>query len=778
MPRGGFISDKPRSKAVHGKPCQRYAECEDKKKGPRSKPAPRNTLGGWFDECVEAQLGKQPAGSVREAAPAPAQQEDMQPVSVHRDVGRHGNAVDALGPTCPVPLTAQEQLRMRYATLNYARQPHYAWLEQKHEKPVHVQAWSKSEAPASPSSVIDSDVTLRDEPVEVVIVGGGPHALAVLAALNEGSLKKDVKVCVIDPGSHFMQAWNTRFETLEITHLRSPAIAHPVAFDPTALVDFAVGQGRTSELIDAPVTGSWLVSTDVDREQWLKALPSNALFRDFCASLAARLPHRWASGAACGVSKDAGTGQFHVRYKTTADGRDHVVAARALVLATGPVGKWNVPAPFAQTLDSRLVLHTEELLLGKGTLSEEITCRCPSESGRVLVVGGGISAAQAALAAVRAGHHVVLRSRRPLQTRPFDIDHGWFDMRKADRMRFEFLCLPMNQRRNAVRDAQSGGSVPATYMRELRRLSQVDGDARALTLEVDGTIDRSEVRVDGDSVAVNGERFAMVILATGVVTAPSCGDSSPLYHSVKELLKAPAVEGLPRVGSTLRWVAREDVFVVGANAVLELGPGGGNLMGAMRGARVISNELHGLLCLDAAGAAASAAAGDTARRVEPSVVGARVQARLRANTSWYAGVVTKVHADGSCDVKYDDGDFEAGVQPKRVRPDQSRAVVRPAQRAPSSNQYVSLGDRVRFGDGCDAEIDFLAQQLHLSPQAEVALRRACGATKGCKTAFGGKKGCSTKATPYLKGAPVKGALKGELDPMGALAPRTKWATYW
>ena len=724
MPRGGYVAAKPNIKAVHGKPCQRYA-CDEKAKRPRTKAAPRNTLGCWFDE---AQLDEQPAESERcsEAAPAPVQQ-DHQPRSTVRDVGRLGNAVDALGPTCPIPLTPQEQLRMRYATLNYARQPHYAWLEQKHEKPVHVQAWSKSEAPTSPSSVIDSHTSVRDEPAEVVIVGGGPHALAALAALNDGSLQENIKVCVIDPGSHFMQAWNSRFDTLEINYLRSPAIAHPVAFDPTALVDFAVDEGRTSELIDAPVSGSWLVSTDVDREKWLKALPSNALFRDFCASLEAKLPHRWASGTASGVSKDSATGEFHVRYKATANGSEHVVTARAVVLATGPVGKWKVPAPFEPHLDSRLVLHTEELLLGQGTLSEEITRRCPSESGRVLVIGGGISAAQAALAAVRAGHKVVLRSRRPLQTRPFDIDHGWFDMRKADRMRFEFLCLPMNQRRNAVREAQSGGSVPANYMKELRRLSE--DDASALRLQVDGSIDDSDVRVggDGEHVVVNGEAFAMVILATGVVTAPSSGDSSPLYHSLKEMLQAPAVEGLPRVDSRLRWVPHEDVFVLGANAVLELGPGGGNLMGAMRGARVVSNEIHSLL---------AGAGGGGHQQLDGGCRGAGGQCSMKCNKE------------------------------------------RPAQRAPSSNQYVSLGDRVRFGDGCEAEIDFLAQQLHLSPQAEVALRRACGSTKGCKTAFGGKKGCSTKATPYLKGAPVRGALKGELDPMGSLAPRTKWATYW
>ena len=70
-------------------------------------------------------------------------------------------------------------------------------------------------------------------------------------------------------------------------------------------------------------------------------------------------------------------GKYRVCYKATADEREHVVAACAVILATGPVGKWNVPAPFEPHLASRLVLHTEQLLVeSKGTLSEEITRRC------------------------------------------------------------------------------------------------------------------------------------------------------------------------------------------------------------------------------------------------------------------------------------------------------------------------------------------------------------------------------------------------------------------
>ena len=531
-------------------------------------------------------------------------------------------------------------------------------------KSAWPQACARCEAPIM--SVIDADIGLDDERADIAIVGGGPHALAALAALHEGSLpcqqygddgqfqtrtacgslKKVGTVCVLDPGTHFMQAWNTRFDALEIKHLRSPTFAHPVAFEPTALLNFAVQEGRTSELIAAPIVGSWLVSTDLSEQaELLKALPSSALFRDFCASLEAKLPHRWLSGAATTVCKDAITGKYRVHYQM-ADGRERKVVARAVVLATGPVGQWNIPSPFAPHLSSRRILHTEALLVEtKGTLREEITRRCSRASGRVLVLGGGISAAQSALAAYRAGQQVTIRSRRPLQTRAFDIASEYLDLRHGERLRFEFLSLPMEKRLEALRAAKSGGSVPATYMKELLGLAKESSNLR---LEVDEGIDQSEVCVGADDeyVVVNGDKFDMVIMATGVSAAPS---SSELYKSIKERFGAPTLDGLPRVNSSLRWVPDEDLFVLGANAVIELGPGGGNLVGAMRGARVLSKALHGLM--------------------------------------WN-------HSDG-----------------RRAGP----------ERTVFSNYYASLP---LLGNGSESEIDVLARRLNLTMKTESALRKA------------------------------------------------------
>ena len=165
------------------------------------------------------------------------------------------------------------------------------------------------------------------------------------------ALCRALAVCVLDPGSHFLQSWNTRMDALEISNLRSPALAHPAAFEPAALVDFAAREGRTSELIDAPVKHSWLATTDLSpKGARLSALPSSALFRDFCASLEAKLPHRWLSGTATSICKDASTGKFGVHFRATASQRERRVVAKAVILATGPVGEWAVPAPFAPHL--------------------------------------------------------------------------------------------------------------------------------------------------------------------------------------------------------------------------------------------------------------------------------------------------------------------------------------------------------------------------------------------------------------------------------------------
>ena len=49
-------------------------------------------------------------------------------------------------------------------------------------------------------------------------------------------------------------------------------------------------------------------------------------------------------------------------------------------------------------------------------------------------------------------------------------------------------------------------------------------------------------------------------------------------------------------------------------------------------------------------------------------VGQRVKANYKNAGKWYRGAIDKALPDGSYAIKFDDGDYESGVPPHRVRP--------------------------------------------------------------------------------------------------------------
>lgn len=449
------------------------------------------------------------------------------------------------------------------------------------------------------------DATARSR-CTVLIIGGGPHGLALLSALHERSLafpeysdrsaragfsamRKIGSVCIIDPGEGFLSEWHRRFDALGIRYLRSPALAHPKALEPHALVNFAVREGRTSEIVHVPDVGRKLSDLNgVDSQHAMMiGLPSTALFKDFCDEVASQLPHRWLRGTATSVHKDE-DGKLCVRYQNAAHGLGMVVAD-AVILATGPRGQPNIPEAFQPLVGTGRMTHTEQIC-GEGALSDLLAHTPLSSDGRprVLVIGGGLTAAQVALAAVANGSQVVLRSRRPLQTRAYDIAAEWLDHRYANRLRFKFLSASVDARKQLVKQAAAGGSIPETYMRELRQVASTTG---LLEMQTDEGMHKCAVSLDGGKVHAHGE-FGHVILATGVTTEPL---HSPLYQQVQTEFGARTVDGFPCVDDGLRWVPDEELFIMGANAVLQLGPGALNLMGAMRGAKNIAAELHHLM---------------------------------------------------------------------------------------------------------------------------------------------------------------------------------------
>ena len=452
---------------------------------------------------------------------------------------------------------------------------------------------------------------------DVCIIGAGPAGLALLSALHTPSAvlsdmqrsrahrtkaaEKALSVCVIDPSGAWLREWRGRFEALGIAHLRSPAWAQPDAFSESALVDFAWRTGRMDELRPLEISSTslqHLAGNNSMLHAKLYHMPGSALFLDFCDQHAAALPHTFVRGAVRDVTKSAASGGEGLGesydLEVTCDGEDKaapptVVRAAKVVFAIG-AAKPIVPKPFLDDAFRGCLLHA----------SSWSALRAAAWRARdtVLVVGGGLSAAQAALLAVRRGAgRVVLCSRRPIRTQQYDLPLDWMNPRSvargASRARlFEFHGTSYDERAAWLRRARGGGAtVPAEYVRQLAAAAR-DGRLQLVT-DVVETVSRAPRGDGGEALRVTfaggaeALTAARVILGTG--SELDCAGLE-MMRGVVERFALPTVGGLPVLSDALQW-GDERFAVVGALASLQVGPDAGNLMGARRAAEVCAAEL-------------------------------------------------------------------------------------------------------------------------------------------------------------------------------------------
>ena len=240
--------------------------------------------------------------------------------------------------------------------------------------------------------------------LDVLIVGGGPHALAALSAVMEPVIENHLdhgelsavrlrenfaaaankrmaqhhpKVAVVDPHESFLHDWRVRFGSLGIEMLRSPAFAHPDLFSDDALVSFAWKCGRLKELHapfdnDSGQSLSQAIRSYAGRK--LLDKPSTALFLDFCADLESRLPHEWVKGWVEDIElRSDGTARRHFRVSVSGGrqgGRQggRYLAARHVIVCAGRPGAPTIPKPFQALRDAEhpAVFHVEDLVAPGG----------------------------------------------------------------------------------------------------------------------------------------------------------------------------------------------------------------------------------------------------------------------------------------------------------------------------------------------------------------------------------------------------------------------------
>jgi lysine/ornithine N-monooxygenase len=438
--------------------------------------------------------------------------------------------------------------------------------------------------------------------VDLCIVGSGPNALTVLSGLqepfaklspadfnravnnlhrrsNKDKRKAERKVLVLSPSGKWLNNWEHRFDELEITHLRSPVSAHPDMFSQESLMEFAHERGRSNELIDVGVRKNIGTTTmrinEVD--EGLFDIPSQRLFMDFCMNLSTKLPHDIVPGTVLSIDK-ADNGVV-VRFSGS-NGSVQRVLAQNVVLAIGAPGKCNVPSLIRSRVPEELRVHTSDFVrLGELKRNDTI------QKEKILVVGGGLSAVQAAIAfSKKKAAHVTLASRRPLQWRHFDFPLQWFDRRYMRRHFFEFYGTKMEQRPEFIKKARGGGTVPWWYRNQLQ-----DSDVEHVTANI------TDVEYIGESgsviVTLNDRKIEVDRVVLGTGSSKDCL-SIPLIADLQSKFPVDILGGFPLIEEDLRWCKHlRNVFVVGGLASLRVGPSAANLMGARRAAETIVQSL-------------------------------------------------------------------------------------------------------------------------------------------------------------------------------------------
>jgi len=392
--------------------------------------------------------------------------------------------------------------------------------------------------------------------VDLCIVGSGPNALTVLSGLqepfaklspadfnravnnlhrrsNKDKRKAERKVLVLSPSGKWLNNWEHRFDELEITHLRSPVSAHPDMFSQESLMEFAHERGRSNELIE----------------------PGTVL------------------------SIDKADNGVVVRFSGS-NGSVQRVLAQNVVLAIGAPGKCNVPSLIRSRVPEELRVHTSDFVrLGELKRNDTI------QKEKILVVGGGLSAVQAAIAfSKKKAAHVTLASRRPLQWRHFDFPLQWFDRRYMRRHFFEFYGTKMEQRPEFIKKARGGGTVPWWYRNQLQ-----DSDVEHVTANI------TDVEYIGESgsviVTLNDRKIEVDRVVLGTGSSKDCL-SIPLIADLQSKFPVDILGGFPLIEEDLRWCKHlRNVFVVGGLASLRVGPSAANLMGARRAAETIVQSL-------------------------------------------------------------------------------------------------------------------------------------------------------------------------------------------
>ncbi len=387
-----------------------------------------------------------------------------------------------------------------------------------------------------------------------LIIGGGMQGTYLSLYLTQRKGIAPERVRVLDPYPQPLALWQRFTANTGMSYLRS-SHAHNLHFDPFSLITFTRTQaGQPLADFIEPY-----------------GRPSLALFNAHSQRLIQRynLENLRLQGRAQGLQRQA-TGW---RVNTGSGSID----ANNVILAFGNTERPHVPL-WAQAgqADGARVQHLFDPTYQRTALD-----------GLVVVVGGGISAAQVATTfALESPRNVSLVMRHQPRLYQFDSDLGWITHQYLDEFHQD---TDYTSRRYRITAARHRGSMPPDVARELEQAVQhglldlrIDEVTRLRVSDNDQPHQMELTLMSGDTLAADH-----IILATGFESTRPGG--AWLDAAVQEYGLPCAADGYPIVDQHLCWST--GLYVSGSLAELEVGPVARNFIGVKLAAERIGETI-------------------------------------------------------------------------------------------------------------------------------------------------------------------------------------------
>lgn len=387
------------------------------------------------------------------------------------------------------------------------------------------------------------------EALDWVIIGGGIHGVHLAVRLISEADVDPKRLRIIDPGPGLLDSWQRCTSNTGMRYLRSPAV-HNLDVSPWSLLRYAGAMGSRKR------AARGMFAAPNDRL-------SVALFAEHCAEVVSRydLAALHVQDSATDISLSCGSVSVQL-------GRGGNLTAGRVLLALGSAAqpRWPVWASTLMAYGVR-IHHIFE---------PGFSLEPDAWPDRIAVIGGGTSAAQAAMRLAGGSREVHLITRHNLRKHNFDSDPGWMGTKN---MRRFTATRSLKTRRQMIKSARHVGSMPPDVHRSLRgaiRRGTVQWHQGELAASAVGS--RAVLRLGEERIYVDA-----VLLATGFEGQRPGG---ALLDRMIESHALPCADcGFPVVDKHLRW--HPQVFVTGPLAELELGPVSRNILGARRAAERI-----------------------------------------------------------------------------------------------------------------------------------------------------------------------------------------------